>query len=125
MTLTHHQNKAAKESYDKYTGTHKVSFQEMKKLFVVEFSKVPYFECKPAQRVANDFYDFVEDYYFELRKQDVKAPIKYELKPQNELIELHFELNTQQNNEQICARCKRKFGTIQALNGHQRTCKPN
>ena len=129
ITLTQFQNKAARESYDKYTGTHKISFQEMKNLFVAEFSKIPYWDFKPAHRVANDFYDFVEDYYFELRKQEAKPAIKYELKSLLELKKLDFDPNNEQlnelNNELICATCKRKFAGIKALHGHKNKCKPN
>ncbi len=105
----------------------------MKNLFLVDFSKIPYWDFKPPHVVGNAFYDFVEDYYFEVRKQEAKPAVKYELKPQIELKELYFELNTQlnehnaqHNNElQICATCGRKFAGIKALHGHLRTCKPN
>ncbi len=125
ITLSPHQTKAAAESYNNYTGRHKVSFQEMKKMFVAEFSKIPRWDFKPGEFVGNAFYDFVEDYYFDLRKQEVKAPIKYELKPQIELIELNAQLNEHNNELKICAKCGREFAGIKALHGHLRTCKPN
>lgn len=132
LDLGNHQTKAIRANYDTYSreiGTHLASFDSLRKIFLEQKSENPNYQHKTGEEIGNDFYYFLEDYYFELRKQEVKAPIKYELKPHIELIELENELNSQlneQSNElKVCATCRRKFAGIKAFHGHQRTCKPN